>query len=74
MYLQRFKGDGEMGWCIGWALLFLEYLVKHPEFTGLTKMEKTKHVAQLYNRIDKKLRVHTSNAFIEKYYIRLMGL
>ena len=35
-YLQRYKGDTEMGWCIGWALMFLDYLSAHSELTRKT--------------------------------------
>jgi hypothetical protein len=74
LYLQRYKGKTEMGWCIGWALMFLDHLTDHPEFASMNKQAKTKHVAQLYRWVDKQLSLPKSNAFIEKYYIRLMGL
>ena len=74
LYLQRYKGKTEMGWCIGWALLFLDHLTDHPEFASMNKQAKTKHVARLYRWIDKQLSSRRSNAFIEKYYIKLLGL
>jgi glycosyltransferase involved in cell wall biosynthesis len=74
LYLQRYKGKTEMGWCIGWALLFLDHLTDHPEFASMSKQAKTKHVARLYRWIDKQLSTRKSNAFIEKYYIKLLGL
>ena len=73
IYLQRFKGDHEMGWCIAWALLFLKYLCDHSEFAKMNKAGKTKHIAQMYLDIDKKLSVSKSNHFIEKFYIKQMG-
>jgi hypothetical protein len=74
LYLQRYKGKTEMGWCIGWALLFLDHLTDNPEFASMTKQSKTKHVVRLYRWVDKQLSSHKSNAFIEQYYIRRMGL
>ena len=72
LYLQRFKGKAEMGWCIGWALMFLEYITDHPELAQMSKEEKTKHAARLYRWIDKQLTSKKSNAFIEHYYIKLL--
>ena len=72
LYLQRYKGDTEMGWCIGWALMFLDHLTDHPQFATMSKQSKTKHAADLYRHIDKQLSSRKSNAFIEKYYIRLL--
>ena len=72
LYLQRYKGETEMGWCIGWALMFLDHLTDNPEFASMTKQSKTKHAADLYRHIDKQLSTHKSNKFIEKYYIRLL--
>jgi len=74
VYLQRFKGDHEMGWCIAWALLFLEHLVEHSDFATMSKADKTKLIGRLYRDIDKKLSVPKSNHFIEKYYIEVMNL
>ena len=74
LYLQRYKGKTEMGWCIGWALMFLDHLTDHPEFASMNKQSKTKHAAQLYRQIDKQLSAPKSNAFIEQYYIRLLQL
>ena len=72
-YLQRFKGDTEMGWCIGWALLFLDYLTDNSQLTEKTDKEVRKDFARLYEYIDEQLIRKQSNHFIEMYYIRLMG-
>lgn len=72
-YLQRFKGDSEMGWCIGWALLFLDYLTKNPQLIEKSDKELRKDFGILYNYIDDKLSRHKSNQFIEVYYIQLMN-
>lgn len=74
VYLQRFKGDQEMGWCIGWALFFLDHLVKTAGFATMTKEQRKKHIAGLYRDVDHQLATPKSNHFIEVYYIELMGL
>jgi len=74
VYLQRFKGDTEFGWCIGWALLFLDYLSKHPGILRQSSKDKKKTIAHLYTELDNRLSEKRSNHFIEAYYIRLMGL
>jgi hypothetical protein len=73
VYLQRYKGKHEMGWCIGWALMFLDYITDHPDLARMSKQEKTKHAAELYRWVDKQLSSRKSNAFIEDYYIRLLA-
>jgi hypothetical protein len=73
VYLQRFKGEKEFGWCIAWALLFLEYLTKHPQILRKSSEEKRAEIARLYTDIDERLSEPRSNHYIEKYYMRLMG-
>lgn len=70
-YLQRFKGDNEMGWCIGWALMFLDYLTGNPEITEKTNEELKIVFGELYDYIDEQLKSKRSNRFIEEYYIAL---
>jgi len=74
VYLQRFKGDHEMGWCIGWALLFLDYLTTNPEIVEKTPEGKKKEFAKLYTELDKHLVGPRSNHFIEAYYMRLLDV
>jgi len=74
VYLQRFKGDNEMGWCIGWALLFLDYLTTNPDILDLTPEGKKRRFAKLYTQLDKHLSTPRSNHFIEAYYQRIMSL
>lgn len=74
VYLQRFKGDTEMGWCIGWALLFLDFLTKNPTFLRKTLEGKKNTLAKLYTELDARLSGPRTNHFIETYYIHLMGL
>jgi hypothetical protein len=73
-YLQRFKGDTEMGWCIGWALLFLDYLTRNPDITEKSDRVIRKEFGKLYDYIDSQLSSKQSNHFIETYYIRLITL
>jgi hypothetical protein len=73
-YLQRFKGDTEMGWCIGWALLFLDYLTSNTDITHTSDKELRKKFGAVYDYIDGQLTAKKSNHFIEMYYIRLMGM
>jgi hypothetical protein len=74
VYLQRFKGDHEMGWCIGWALLFLDYLTTNPDIAEKTPEGKKKAFSKLYSQLDKHLSQPRSNLFIEAYYIRLLDI
>jgi hypothetical protein len=63
IYLQRFKGDYEMGWCIAWALFFLEKLSR----MGTVTRAKVK---SLYKKIDGTLEKEKSNRFIEEWFIK----
>lgn len=74
IYLQRFKGDNEMGWCIGWALLFLDYLTTNPGIAEKSPEGKKKAFAKLYTELDKHLSGPRSNHFIEAYYLRLLDV
>lgn len=74
VYLQRFKGETEMGWCIAWALFFLDHMTKTPGFIRESPSDRKKAVAELYTKVNKNLSDARSNHFIEKYYMCLMGL
>jgi hypothetical protein len=74
VYLQRFKGDHEMGWCIGWALLFMDYLTTNPDIADKSPEGKKKAFAKLYTQLDKHLSGPRSNHFIEAYYMRLLDV
>jgi len=71
-YLQRFKGDDEMGWCIAWGMYFLDYLTDHPEFADTEDHELRKAFNDFYVFTDEKLSTNKSNRFIEKYYMHLL--
>jgi hypothetical protein len=68
--LQRYLAPTDIGWCIAWALLFMDYLSSHPEITEMTSKEKTKKFAAFYRHLDAQLKKH-HNAFIEDYYQKL---
>ena len=74
LYLQRFKGEGEFGWCMAWALMFLDYLTSNPSILHKTPEGRKKAIAKLYSSIDRRLSGPKTNHFIEMFYIRLMGL
>lgn len=74
VYLQRFKGETEMGWCIGWALLFLDYLTANPDIIHYGPHEKERAFAKLYTKLDQHLSKPRSNRFIEAYYTRLQDV
>jgi hypothetical protein len=74
VYLQRFKGDNEMGWCIAWAMLFLDYLTDNTDILHLSPEGRKRRFAKLYTELDKHLAGPRTNHFIEVYYRRIMGL
>jgi len=73
-YLQRFKGDTEMGWCIGWALFFLNTAIARPlvddqYLADLTPHKQESELKKLYKVIDDQLKSEKSNHLIEKWYL-----
>jgi hypothetical protein len=74
IYLQRYKGEAEMGWCIGWALLFLDYLTDNPSISEKSPDGKKKAFAKLYSKLDTHMASPRSNHFIEAYYQRLLHM
>ena len=72
LYLQKFKGENEVGWCVGWALYFLNMLTS-PLFRGkyvadMTEFQYKLHISKLYEKIYGVLSSEKSNHFIEKWY------
>jgi hypothetical protein len=63
IYLQRFKGEDELGWCIAWALYFLQWITQHGVPTESS-------VKKLYTHINKALIHHKSNHPIEEWYVK----
>lgn len=72
IYLQKFKGEDEIGWCIAWALYFLNMLTS-PLFRGkyvaeMTESQYKLHISKLYEKIYGVLSSAKTNHFIEKWY------
>lgn len=79
VYLQRFKGLHEMGWCIAWASFFLDAAIARPVWKGkyaneLTFDEQKHAFAEIYRLVDAQLRATHSNGFIEDWYTLELGL
>lgn len=79
VYLQRFKGRHEMGWCIAWAMFFLDVGVARPVWNGkyayeLSFEEQKEAFAEIYRLVDAELRKTRSNGFIEDWYTLELGL
>jgi len=72
LYLQRFKGKYEFGWCIAHALYFLNHLVSHPKIVDMTEKEKTQYFMKLYDTIYSRLK-NTHNLSIEEFYTEMMS-
>lgn len=73
VYLQRFKGLHEMGWCIAWASFFLDVAVSRPVWKDkyaneLTFEEQKEAFAEVYRLVDAELRRTRTNGFIEDWY------
>lgn len=66
VYLQRFKDKQEVGWCIAWALYFLDSI------TGRYKLaharDKKKYLSNLYRNINTILSASETNLPIEMWY------
>ncbi len=77
IYLQKFKGEDEIGWCIAWALYFLNMLTS-PLFRGkyvadMNEAQYKLHIGKLYAKIHSHMADSKSNHFIEKWYISQLG-
>ena len=65
IYLQRFKGKKEHGWCIAWSLYFLNKIVHDP-----IPSQKQAYLKKLYKHINDELEKNESNMFIEEWYVK----
>jgi hypothetical protein len=79
VYLQRFKGLHEMGWCIAWASFFLDAAIARPIWNGkyayeLTFDKQKEAFAEIYRLVDAELRRTQTNGFIEDWYTLELGL
>ena len=73
IYLQKFKGDDEVGWCVAWALYFMSMLAS-PLFRGkyvadMTEAQYKLHISKLYEKTYSILNSEKSNHLIERWYI-----
>ena len=71
-YLQRFKAFEDPGWCMAWALFFLDAVICRPVWKGKHVYElsvaELKHAfARIYRLVDDELKKH-GNGFIEQWY------
>lgn len=78
IYLQKFKGDNEIGWCIAWALYFLNILTS-PLFRGkyiadMSEFQYKLHISNLYEKIHSYMASKKSNHLIEKWYVEQLRL
>lgn len=72
-YLQRFKKFEDPGWCIAWAMFFLDAAICRPVWKGKYVYElsvsELKHAfAKMYRLVDDQLVKH-GNGFIEDWYV-----
>lgn len=68
VYLQRFKPETEVGWCIAWALFFLNTITTRPLLSRIA--DRKKYVIDLYKSIDTILDHEQSNHPIERWYLK----
>ena len=74
IYLQKFKGENEIGWCVAWALFFLSNVITEPLFRGkyladMTEEQYTKHVGNMYKHIHATMKKAKTNHLIERWYV-----
>jgi len=75
IYLQRFKSEYEIGWCVAWSLFFLDFITKSHEkeyLPDMTMNRQLKLLAELYRDVDKTLGDEESNQPIERWYTNLL--
>ena len=73
VYLQRYKKKTDVGWCIAWALFFLEVAICAPIWHGkfasaLSVSNQTRAFADLYRLVDSELERRKTNGFIEDWF------
>lgn len=78
VYLQKFKGEHEIGWCVAWALFFLENAISKPLFRGkyladMTEEQYVKHIGNMYKKIHTAMKRSKTNHFIERWYVSHFG-
>lgn len=73
LYLQRYKKKTDIGWCIAWALFFLEAAICAPvwdgKFANELSVANQKHAfADLYRVVNGELERRKTNGFIEDWF------
>lgn len=73
VYLQRFKPKHDIGWCMAWAMFFLDSALLRPIWNGkyayeLSPEEQKKGFAEVYRVIDHELSESKSNDLIELWF------
>lgn len=73
LYLQRYKNPTDIGWCIAWALFFLEVAicapVWHGKFASEISVANQKHAfAEIYRLVNGDLERRKTNGFIEDWF------
>lgn len=73
VYLQRYKKHTDIGWCIAWALFFLDAALCSPVeghlYASDLSVSKQKHAfAEIYRLVDRELSRRKSNGFIEDWF------
>jgi hypothetical protein len=73
LYLQRYKKHTDIGWCIAWALFFLDVGICAPIrgsmfASDLSVPEQTRAFADLYRLVDHELVKRKTNGFIEEWF------
>lgn len=77
VYLQRFKPRTDIGWCMAWALFFLDSALMRPIWHEkhayeLDPYEQKKGFAEVYRVIDETLREDKKNDLIELWFQSLL--
>lgn len=77
-YLQRFKDKYEIGWCIAWALFFLDMAVTSPLKNGvfladMTPAEQDRNLDSMYKLVDSMLMETRTNRLIEEWYVQIFS-
>lgn len=73
VYLQRYKKHTDIGWCIAWALFFLDVAICAPiqgdqYAADLSVSEQTHAFADLYRLVNHELMQRKTNGFIEEWF------
>jgi hypothetical protein len=73
VYLQRYKTHTDIGWCIAWALFFLEVAICAPVWEGhfasdLSVAKQKRAFAELYRVVNGELERRKTNGFIEDWF------